>query len=289
MPETITWIDPLNNQYPLNGETFYYWVEGSAGLYAPPTDIVIQDVPLQPGGRFKHVDVGVRPVRLPVLVSAADEAALDAARRTLRTAMNPQYGAGTLRHMSNDGLTRDLTCYVASGMEGDDSAGRRGPGWLLYDLRLLSLEPYWQDVNYVSQVFTNGAAVAFLGNPFLPIKLSSSGILTSFTLPNEGDVEAWPLWTITGPATNPTLTNTTTGKSLALTITLLAGQVLTIDTRPGIKSITRENGSNQFSTSSATSSLWPLIRGSNSVTIAVTGLTSASQVLVQYKRRYEGV
>jgi phage-related protein len=102
-------------------------------------------------------------------------------------------------------------------------------------------------------------------------------------------VEAWPLWTIVGPAVNPTLTNNTTGKSIALTISLTVGQSLTIDTRPGFKTITRENGSNQFSAASPASSLWSLARGLNTITLSVTGSSGASQLQLQYKQRYEGV
>jgi hypothetical protein len=289
MAETLTWIDPSTNQTPLNGETFYTWLQGAGGLYAPPTELIVTDVPLQPGGRFKYVNVGVRDVRLPLMVNANTEPALDGARRALRSAMNPLYGQGTLRHVSQDGQTRDLNCYVVAGMEGDDTQQNRGPGWIFFDLRLKALDPYWYDTNYTTIAFTNAAAVNFLGNPFLPIKLSSSGIFTSFSVSNTGDVEAWPLWTIVGPAVNPTLTNNTTGKSIALTISLTVGQSLTIDTRPGFKTITRENGSNQFSAASPASSLWSLARGLNTITLSVTGSSGASQLQLQYKQRYEGV
>jgi hypothetical protein len=59
-------------------------------------------------------------------------------------------------------------------MEGDDTQQNRGPGWIFFDLRLKALDPYWYDTNYTTIAFTNAAAVNFLGNPFLPIKLSSS-------------------------------------------------------------------------------------------------------------------
>lgn len=293
MGETFTWIDPTNNQIPLNGESYYTTVVGPAGLYAPPTNIITQDVPLQPGARFKYVDTQIRPVRLPVLVNADTEANLDVARRALLAAMSPLNGGGVLRHMSYDGLTRDLTCYVASGREGDDSGSNRGPGWILLDLRLSGLDPYWYDTSYTSLAFSNGASSSFFAAPFLPIKLASSGILTSFTINNGGDVETWPIWTIVGPASAITMTNNTTGKVLALTnnggVSLALGHSVVIDTRPGSKSVIVDGATSNFDKVGATSSLWPLAKGANNITIAVSGTTAASQVQVQYKQRYEGV
>jgi phage-related protein len=131
--------------------------------------------------------------------------------------------------------------------------------------------------------------VTFLSSPFLGPHISSSGIASSFSVFNSGDVEAWPIWTITGPGNTITLTNTTTGKALVLSITLTGGQVLTIDTRPGHKTVTREDGSNQFATVSSTSSLWELVTGNNAVTLAISETTTASGLQLQYKQRYFGV
>lgn len=53
-----------------------------------------------------------------------------------------------------------------------------------------------------------------------------------FTITNEGDSEAWPVWRITGPITGPAITNPDTGDTLAFdpAWALPAGQTLEIDT-----------------------------------------------------------
>lgn len=52
-------------------------------------------------------------------------------------------------------------------------------------------------------------------------------------LPTKADIESvadiYPVWTITGPATNPTITNLSNDVSLAVNTTLSAGQTLVVD------------------------------------------------------------
>ena len=84
------------------------------------------------------------------------------------------------------------------------------------------------------------------------------------------------------------MVNNTTGKSIVLTVTLAAAQTITIDTRPGAKTIKREDGSLHYAYMSPTSSLWPLVTGVNACLLNMTGTTGASLLQVQYKQAYEG-
>lgn len=62
---------------------------------------------------------------------------------------------------------------------------------------------------------------------------------------NNGDADAWPVIRITGPCSNVTITHATSGRTLALpTLTLAAGRWVEIDTRPGYRTITWDNGGN---------------------------------------------
>ena len=62
---------------------------------------------------------------------------------------------------------------------------------------------------------------------------------------NQGTADAWPIIRITGPCANVTVIHADSGRTLALpTLNLLAGQWVEIDTRPGYRTITRDNGGN---------------------------------------------
>jgi hypothetical protein len=287
----LSFIAPSASVVALDGSAGYYLVSGRDGLFAPPTRPIEQDIPLSPGAVLKYLKLDPREVQLYVLIKSSGEAALEQARRSLINQLNPTRGTGTLRYVGEDATTRDLFCICVDGLSGVESEQSRGPGWHLFSLRFRALDPFWYDALATVSTFSQGAAVAFFGNPWLgnPWRISSSGVLSSFAVNNDGDVEAWPVWTITGPGTNPILTNSTTSKSISCTITLTAGQSLIINTSPGVKTILRENNTSQFSTLSATSELWPLVRGANTVALTMSGTTSASSIQLQYKRRWLGV
>lgn len=60
-------------------------------------------------------------------------------------------------------------------------------------------------------------------------------------LENTGSVDSWPIWRITGPCTGPVITDLTTGASQLRfnpDWQIPAGQVVEIDTRPGVRTVT---------------------------------------------------
>lgn len=293
MAELLSWIDPASAETKLNGETFYWSLIGRTGAFMPSVALVTQQVPQQPGAREKYVQIGEGNPQVPLLIKAGDEPTLAVARRALVYAMNPARGLGTLRSTAQDGAVRDLNCRLVDGLRGDESSQNRQPGAIFVDLQFAAADPFWYDTDYTVLSFGTGAPVVFLSNPFLGPNISSSGIASSFSVYNGGDVEAWPIWIITGPGNTIVLTNNTTGKSLTLSgsggLTLSGGQVLTIDTRPGVKTVTREDGSNQFASVSSTSSLWELAPGNNSISLSIAGTSGASGLQLKYKQRYLGI
>jgi phage-related protein len=62
---------------------------------------------------------------------------------------------------------------------------------------------------------------------------------------NNGDADAWPVIRITGPCANVSVIHVPTGRTLALpTLNLTAGRWVEIDTRPGYRTVTWDNGGN---------------------------------------------
>lgn len=51
---------------------------------------------------------------------------------------------------------------------------------------------------------------------------------------NEGDLEAWPVFRITGPVDQPVVTNETTGQAFIVSLDIPAGVSITIDSRTGV-------------------------------------------------------
>jgi hypothetical protein len=94
---------------------------------------------------------------------------------------------------------------------------------------------------------------------------------------NAGDVAAPPLVTITGPVTNPIVENVTTGRRIALSYDLPAGQSLIIDFDNRAVLL---NGSQPVDVLAAGSSYWDLRPGSNEIRYtALTGTTGSTMTL----------
>jgi phage-related protein len=283
----LSWVDADGVEFPLNGESFFTELRGRQGFQAPPVEVVAEEIPGQPGDRVRYIQTKARPVRTIVHVRALDEETLAATRRQFDDMLNIERGEGILRHTAADGVVRELSALCTSGLEGDESGSSRGPGWQDYGLTFRASDPYWYDSSFTTQAFQpSGSLPSFFASPVMPLKLAPSGLFNSFSVDNTGSTEAWPIWTISGPGSSIVLTNTTTGDVLTLTVTLTLGQSIVVDTRPDKKTVVREDGNKHFEYVAPDSALWPLVRGVNAITLAMSGTGAGSMLQIQYKQRY---
>jgi hypothetical protein len=114
-----------------------------------------------------------------------------------------------------------------------------------------------------------------------------SGSLT--TIVNAGDVEAWPVWTITGPMTQLRAWNVTLGTRFALTYTLAELQTITITTDlPSVRGPGDANLSKYIDWfNTAGTELWPLADGPNTVGLEVDGAGPTTSVRMAFTPRYD--
>ncbi len=280
MTETVTWIDAAGASTVLEVE----W--NTSGRFAPPTMFEEEGVPEQDGARLRAVRHGVREFVLPLWIEAASESALRTAMRDLVKAMNPKRGAGKIRVASPVGDEREIVCSYADGLDMRETLGETsGPLVQRAPVVFRAHSPYWQAVSDITDTYTSGDPAPFF--PFFPLRLSSSTVFADAAPTNIGDVDAWPVWTITGPGSAIVLRNLTTGYSLTLNTTLGSGETVTIDTRPGLKAVTRGDGTNLFtSLEQSTSYLWPLEEGANSVRVEMSSATAASSVTLAFRPLY---
>jgi hypothetical protein len=108
-------------------------------------------------------------------------------------------------------------------------------GWQVYGVNLIAEEPFWMgetatrsfqppptDENYFG-----GSGGGGFGPPFF---ISTGSSTDSADITNEGDVPAWPIWTVRGPLT--TVTVGLDGHAITFPITLADGEWVTINTAP---------------------------------------------------------
>lgn len=274
--ERVTWIDASASSHLLDdildspASGVLLPLAGRTGFGLPPYNRVEQAVPLTDGARLKSVNAAPSDMNLPLFIRCATESALYTQMETMAGWFDPKLGDGKLQIAAPNGNTRQRLCRYVTGLEEDDSAGNRGPAWRQVVLAFRAVDPYWRDASATTHDF------------------GASTVTASIT--NSGDVEAWPVWTLHGVFTAVTLLNNTTGDTVTITKTLTSAQSITIDTTPFVKSVKREDGSNQFATITSTPpNLWSLATGSNSITVTITGAGTNCDVSVSYTQRWRAL
>jgi phage-related protein len=281
LTESTAWIDPDGVTWPLEVD----W--DVSGRFMPRVEFVSDGVPGQPGEFFREARHGVREFMLSVDITGTTEANLRSTLRSFVASMDPTRGAGRIRVTSPVGDQREIVCRYSAGLEMEERLGGSGPNWQQAAIKFVAHDPYWYDVSPTSKTFTVTALVPSFF-PIFPLRLTASELAVDDTVDNTGDVAAWPVWTVNGPGSGIKLSNLTTGRLIYLpSTTLVAGQTLVIDTRPGYKSTVIDSTTNSYSALSADSSLWALERGVNIVRLEMSGADNDySGLTLSYHRRF---
>lgn len=293
--ETVTWIDPdgastvlkigLNSQ-----------MGDMIGRFMPPILHQEDVLPFQPGGRHRLAIQQSRDFVLPINLPAASGSTPDARTQSVRllmrsivSTMDPTRGAGIIRVLSPLGDIREIECYYVSGLDMDENPIKTGRYNQQALITFRSYDPFWRDQSDTSRNWNITAVSSFF--PIFPLRLTASQIVVADTIVNGGDTITWPVWQIFGPgggAGGIVLTNNTIGQSISfMTTSLGSGESIIIDTRPGFKLVTKQDGSNLFGDLDPTSVLWPLARGNNSISLQLNGGTAGATALqINYRLRY---
>ena len=283
MADTVNWITYGGTTVNLTDGANYFCLFGRKSEWDTTFNIIEQDVPLQPGTRVKGIKTQVRDFQLPLLIKDTGDSTLKSRIRTLTGYLDPMLGDGHIQ-FEVSGVKRNLFCRYIDGLE---SPQDRGTGWAEFTLTFRATDPFWYDENDTQFTYYLTTSSVFFF-PLFPLTLSSSSSFAMFITVLLGDVQSWPIWIIHGPGTSPLIRNQTTGKYISLTSTLVYGDNLVIDTRPGYKTV-KLNGVNEWAKVSVLSSLFPFEVGSNTILAEITGATADTYVQMNYKNRYYSV
>jgi phage-related protein len=286
MTDKIYWIDSSGLEHPLSIQNNFSVMKGMKGRFMPPISFVEDEVPFQPGSRIRNVKIKPKDIDIPLYIQASSEIELRQKIRECLRMFNPLNGDGKLKVVSPDESQREIFCRYSTGLEGSESKDEKGNLWQIVLLVFRAFDPYWYDTITNVQNFTTGQPATFF--PIFPLRLSSSTVFADISVDNTGDLETWPEWIITGPGENIFLRNLTTGETINLATSIGVGETITIDTKPGKKTVKKNDGTNLFSYLSNASSLWALQEGNNSIRIEMANATDESSVQLSYRNRYWG-
>ena len=97
-------------------------------------------------------------------------------------------------------------------------------------LQFHSTDPRWYatPTTLTTGLSTPGTGLGF--NATFNVSFGGGGVGGFVTATNAGNYETRPIFTITGPCTNPSITNATSGGSLSFNLSMATGDTLVIDT-----------------------------------------------------------
>jgi hypothetical protein len=289
-PLTLTYQDPDGTWWGFDDPGGGVFATAVAGIGSPP--VALTSLPLPAGGALPQM---LTPQTRSIVVGLYlyddwDQDAFlglrDRLTRALWTVRAGLPAPGTLMVSRPDGTSRQISvlCTDGPGMVSDD-ATKSGLTWTSMVVTFQASDPFWSDA--ASTVLMFGSSSAAGVPPMPPTALSTGSVLGVVTVDNDGDADAYPVWTITGPGT-PLLTNTTTGLSFGLGVPLGPTEVLTVDTRPTMQSAVDGLGANRWSALTAANprALWSLVPGGNDLNLQMTGSTSNTSIALSYVRRW---
>lgn len=288
-----TWFAPDGTVLPLTAPDsgLITQADGVSGLGSAAITITT-DERARGGVKVRHIQPGSRAITWPIYVHGADHMEFITRWRAVERAFTStsEQGPGRLEIARPDGSARVVDAYYESGFE---PSGKQGY-YIASDFAVLSLlceDPYWRDrqPNTVHREFAEGVDYQ---SPYPSV--SSSQVLGETTVTNPGDVDAWPDWTMTGPASVLTAARLDTGDAFSLNPSatgiahgnLVAGEFVTVETDPPrVRFMDGSNWTGALNWPGAV--LWPLPPGTTDVTFDLEGAAAGSAVDLTYFPRYK--
>jgi hypothetical protein len=302
-------IDPAGTVFRLSdGVARHLMVESGTGL--PPIRYLTQRAPYVDGEQLFDYRLQPRTVRQTYRHRGRDRRErwelhgflLDAIRPNRQVAPWQVVDTLRLRKYLPDGSRWDLNVMPDLASFGQ----RQRVGWdewsLQEPIRFIAFDPAYYDPDETvvtlsdldDQLEFGDAAQGIVGGvDFEPgERIWFGGGLTA-TVAYDGNWFAFPVIEITGPITNPIITNDAIGERIALDYALEAGEVVTIDTREASRSVVSGlvgsiTGLTLNPSTLATFRLEPeptAPDGQNPIRIFGTDITDATAVTIRYHRR----
>jgi hypothetical protein len=215
---------------------------GTRGLTMPPIRRYTSASPAVPGSRWRGAVPDERDVFWPLLVlsETSSQAWVQLDRAFWRTMDPARPGVWAVTHPS--GETRRLRCrFVDDGNHTFDLLPVKY-GWTRYGVSLVAEAPYWEGTQQV-RYFGADPPVLFFTADASVFALDPEQTVATATMDNPGDVDAYPVWTISGPSDRAVLG--VGGRLIEVPFPVPAGKELVVDPRPTAQTAIDSDGNDR--------------------------------------------
>ncbi|WP_234019136.1 phage tail domain-containing protein [Streptomyces sp. Tu6071] len=263
----------------------------------PPLALFSDESPNLDGAIFRNSRTSSREIMIPVYLHGIDRQSINALKRQFFQALNPARGYCVLSFTEGSGVTRRINAYYKGGLEGSEGE-ESGFTFTRYGLTFTAMEPWFYADQVTSQQWTFGdSAKPFLSSTraFLPLQVVS-GVLggdgaANVVIRNDGDIDAWPVWALTGPVKSFSLVGPdgATVEALARadgSDVVPSGRTLTIDTRPGHKTARDDLGANFWDRLSTNPVFWAVEPGETRATVNVVAGSGMASISLSFRPRF---
>lgn len=269
---------------PVDGRMLMF---GSTGLGIAPTEVETVAIPSGNGSLLRHTRLQEREIYMPIALFGQSWEHLDTLRDELMELLDPLRGPVrvTVQSQTRNQDARWVDAVYTGGLEGDYSKDYNGITQRL-GVKLRAADSFWRLDTVTRQWQIAPGVKPFLSKTtsFFPIILTSSSIAGRFLIDVQGQEPVWPVWTVTGPGED--LTITSGGKRIRIDGALKAGEVITIDTANGDVYNGENLNGELWSRVSLDTELFQLQPGGQDVQVTLTGASEASMLTLAYEPLY---
>lgn len=245
----MSWTGWDGSQWDLLGNSggVFLTRDGVRGLASPKVDRFTSMSPALAGSRWRGSRTLEREVFWPLMVFHDNgSAAWQAYDRAFWATMDPDR-PGWWSVTNADGSTRTLRCRFVDDGDHQVSADPSQRGWDVYAITLIAEDPWWRGP-VVRRSFAPAASRPFFGGveggSGPPFYISPGSTLDTAAINNPGDVDAHPVYVVTGPTTRVSVG--VGGHLVTFGGVLRDGQSVTIDTRPDRLTVVDGDGADRL-------------------------------------------
>lgn len=169
-------------------------------------------------------------------------------------------------------VPRGVTRQLGVRLNADTKVALAGPQHIEWQVQLRAPDPFKYDTA-LTQVTLYAPGGSIGGTPFpatFPLLFNASGLAASgASVVNAGTANTRPTVTFTGPLVDPAIANVTSGRSLSLLMTLVAGDQLVVDFDQ--RSVILNGSASRSTALSSTAAWWDLPPGGSDLMFTAGG------------------
>lgn len=267
----------------------FFKAAGWTGTGIAPTNVTMSDSVLG-GSRFRRSRRLARTITMPITIFGTDRGDIESKLRQLVNIFNDRFTTPKLlAYHPVDQDVFEMECHYSGGGDhqwGSDTDGRYYVKW---PITILCPTPYWTSRTVQTSVVRasgTGRGLIRTGNGGLSrLRVSNSSAFGALVIENDGDVDAYPIWTIVGPGDSFVLQRDVDGASLAYQTALAGTDTITVDTR--VATVVDQAGTNKYMNLAPAPKFFTLPPGRSAISVVLNGATSASSITLNFSKRRE--